>query len=207
MLRLRPPKFVSIVSNLSIESPSHPSSHPSVSSSPSLPQRGDSLDPRFILVLQSRVVILVSSLHRIFLKSFFEIIHRLIVNPLPCHQVLKRGIVYAYPIHAFALDHPNSPKHFIRIILVVSTFIDVKDIRSRDSTLVSKSTPSLFFKPRPSICLITLHRFKFPQIVVFFTNSCSPLEYRQELAVQRRDAVAQKGDRGVGGKEGMQSQT
>ena len=125
MLRLRPPKFVSILSNLSIESPSypsHPSSHPSVSSSPSLPQRGDSLDPRFILVLQPRVVILVPSLHRIFLKSFFEIIHRSIVSTSTFSLVLKRGIVSAYPIHAFALDHPNSPKHFIRIILVVSTF-------------------------------------------------------------------------------------
>ena len=115
------------------------------------------------------------------------------VDPLPCHQVLKRGIVSAYPIHAFALDPPKLTEAFRpNRLSSTSALFDVQDIRSRDSTLVSKSSiaplPPIFFsKPRP-ICLITIHatssRIKIQptQITVFFPNPCSPLESRQGLA-------------------------
>src|ERR1700677_400885 len=97
---------------------------------------------------------------------------------------------------------PNSPQPFVRIILRRPPPLSSPDIRPQDSTPVfTPLPPNFFFKPRPSVCRRS-HKSK-----LFFSNSRSPLESRLELAwlVQRRDAVAKKGDRGVLGKEGMQS--
>jgi hypothetical protein len=126
-----------------------------VSSSPLQVLKGGITSPIHVssLVLQPRL----HPLHRIkFIKLFLESsIGQSSLSPsLPCHLVLKGGIVSDSPIHAFILD--LSPKHFVRFIFVCRppTIIDVQDIRSRDSTLVFKALPrSFFFKPRPSIVL------------------------------------------------------
>jgi hypothetical protein len=82
---------------------------------------------------------------------------------LPCHQVLKGGIVSDSRIHAFILD-PSSLKHFVRFIFVCQppTIIDIQDIRSRDSTPVY-TVLRTFFHASSSICprIRAISRFRF----------------------------------------------
>jgi hypothetical protein len=155
------------------------------------------------------LVILASSLHRIFLKSFPS---HLSVNPhcrhLPCHQVLKRGIVYDSPIHAFFLDPPSSPKHFGRIASVVNlcshrrpgySFSGFNScIQSHLPHRSQTSSFDLSHHATSSIQNPRKLRFFFPILALLWNPGKNWLS-------QRRDAGAQTGDRGVLGKEGMQS--
>jgi hypothetical protein len=144
-----------------------------VSSSPLQVLKGGITSPIHVssLVLQPRL----HPLHRIkFIKLFLESsIGQSSLSPsLPCHLVLKGGIVSDSPIHAFILD--LSPKHFVRFIFVCRppTIIDVQDIRSRDSTLVFKALPrSFFFQASSSDCLITLPQdSRLTVITAFFSQ-------------------------------------
>jgi hypothetical protein len=92
-----------------------------------------------------------------------------------------------------------SSEPFSSVDLVLSS---TQDIRPRDSTPVFQSSPTIFFsKPRPSICLITQIEAFFVPILALLWNP------GKNWLVQRRDAVAKKGDRGVEGRKGLQSQT
>ena len=125
-------------------------------------------------------------------------------------QVLKGGIVSNSPIHVFILD--PSPKHFVRFIFVrrPPTIIDIQDIRPRDSTPVFQSSPQhhFFFQslvPRfVSSRYLKIQSRKSKLFVPILALRWNP---GKNWLVQRRDAVAKKGDRGVEGRKGLQSQT
>jgi hypothetical protein len=186
-------------SNLSIESPSHSRAiHRlilvTIAPLQVLKREIVSLIHVSSLVLQPRHP--RHPLHRInFLKSLLESSISQSSMSLSPLQVLKRGIVSAYPIYAFILD--PSPKHFVRIILVLSTsahFIDVQDIRPRDSTPVFQpSAPFFFSEPRPSICcrIHATSRFKLTVITAFFVPILALLWNPSKNWLD----VAQKGDR------------
>jgi hypothetical protein len=99
-----------------------------------------------------------SWLHQIsFLKSLPEssIGQTSLSLSLPCRQVLKRGIVSAYPIHAFAFDLPSrSPKHFVRIVFCQPLHSSMSKIFILRIQLPYSSPPHRFFfsEPRPLIC-------------------------------------------------------
>jgi hypothetical protein len=140
------------------------------------------------------------------------------LTPLPRHQVLKRGRVSAYPIHAFALDPPSrSPKHFARIILVrrpalsSTSKIFVLEIQLSSQSHLSHRSHPFFFQ---SLVLFVSSRFMLPhqesrsnprKSQVFFPILALLWNPGKDWLVQRRDAVAKKGDRGVEGKKGCRA--
>ena len=85
---------------------------------------------------------------------------------------------------SFVLDPPSSPKQFVRIS--PSTSFHRRRPRYSSSGFNSRfqcpPRPSFFFKPRPrSVLVFTLHQDHANLGFFFFVNSCSPLEFRQEL--------------------------
>jgi hypothetical protein len=152
-----------------------------------------------------------SSSHPRFIESkvpqvISRVIHQsiLTVAIAPCQQVLKRGIVSTYPIHAFALDPPSrSLKHFVQIVFRQPLLSSMSKIFVLGIQLPYSSPPDRFFfsKPGPSICsrIRVTSRFKLTVITAFFFNQfllSFGIPARIGLG-QRRDAVAQREDRVV----------
>jgi hypothetical protein len=153
---------------------------------PSSPQKGDSLsDPCFILGPTASSS--SSPLHRVFSShSSNHSIGQSSLSPSPL-QVLKRGIVSNSPIHAFILD--PSPKHFVRIILVCRPLVTLSTSKVFVLGIqLPYSPPHRFFFRASSLDLSSNSRYlknqesRLTVITAFFSNSCSPLESRQELA-------------------------
>jgi hypothetical protein len=125
---------------------SHPSVNPRHYRSLTSPQKRESLsDPCFILGPTASSSSVSSKFPQVILESSLG--QSSLSLSLRCRQVLKRGIVSAYPIHAFILD--PSAKHFVRIILVrrPQSIIDAKIFVLGIQLPYSSPPHRFFFKP------------------------------------------------------------
>ena len=133
-------------------------------------------------------------------KSIHRFLHRFHHRTLRLHPpvsssvpyVLKRGI--AFPIHRPSVSKSSptsnlasSPKHFARIVF--------------RQPLFTSSTPKIF------VLRIQVLYLKSSPAPFFFQASSRFASSRHIDSDRRRGDVSKKGDRGVLGKEGMQSQT
>jgi hypothetical protein len=154
--------------------------------SPASPKKGDSLSDPSSFGLQSSTP---SASSNQLPQVYSRVTYRSNVS-----LAIKRGIVSAYPIYAFALDPPSrSPKHFAQNILVrrPSPFIDARYSFSRFNSRLkviyrTAPTPPFFFQAS-SLGLSSCSRYIESRKLnhanrTFCSNSCSPLESRQELA-------------------------
>ena len=132
--------------------------------SPTSPKKGDSLSDPSSFGLQRSSPSSPSASSNQFPQVTSRVIHRSFL---------------VYPIHAFALDPPSrSPKHFVRIILIRRPLLSSTPRYSSSGFNSRIPVLSHYFFFKASSLDLSHHANRS----FFCSNSCSPLESRQELA-------------------------
>jgi hypothetical protein len=186
--------------NLSIESQVHSSSHLSVYplrySALLVLKRGIATDPCFYPWSYSLVIISASlnpspSSHSPNQPSVK--LPRLLSLPVKS----SKGGIDSFQSLSFVLDPPSSPKHFVRIVFLSTSFHrrHPRYIRLQDSTLVLQSSSPVFFQVS-SLDLSSRHikssrKSWFPILALLWNSG-------KNWVTQRRDAVAKTGGRREG---------